>query len=199
MTTQAHRGRISLFICLLLFSFSAATAGQTVKLPSVGKQASSPYIRWDDVMGEDKDTPNAVYCLMGSGFIMAPTSANIKKLISVWIAKHPQARTVRVSTFGPIMVDQPNSTQTYVWVIDGQIMLNEYLVRRGACPGGTMQIPDYGELSPKSGKTGGAPFHFKVYVTPQESSHFLKRIERAEVQAQKEKLGIWKHGTANVY
>ena len=150
-------------------------------------------------MGEDKNTPDETYCLMGSGFVMAPTSRNINKIISNWLAKHLHVTSVRVATSGPIMRDQPDSIQTYVWMADGRTTLNEYLVRRGACPGGTMQVPDFSSLVPKSGRTGGAPFHFKTYVSPQDYSHFLGRIEQAESLAQKEKLGIWKNGTEGVY
>lgn len=199
MTLRNYSGFICLFACALLPSVSAVSAGQAVKPPDARGHGLGAHVHWRGILGEDKSTPNEVYCLMGSGSIIAPTSSNINTLISTWLAKHPHAIDVRIATYGPIMVDQPNSIQTYVWVAEGQATLNEYLVRQGACPGGTMQIPDFSGLAPKSGKAGGAPFHFKTYVSPQELSRFLKRIEQAEAQAQKEKLGIWKNGTEDVY
>ena len=199
MTAKTCYTLLCFFACALLSSLSAVSADQAVKPPTSTGPVSGLHIRWDGIMGEDKRTPNEVYCLMGSGFVMAPTSRGINKLISHWLAKHPHVTSVRVATSGPLMIDQPNSVQTYVWVADGRNTLNEYLVRRGACPGGTMLVPDFSNLAPKSGRAGGAPFHFKTYVSPQDYNRFLSRIEQAELLAQKEKLGIWKNGTDGVY
>ena len=199
MTAKVCHASLCFFACALLSSLSAVSADEARKPPNTHGPVSGLHIRWDGIMGEDKNTPDETYCLMGSGFITASTSSSINKLISTWRAKHPQAKEVRVSSYGPVARDRPNSLITYIWVVDGQTTLNEYLVRQGACPGGTMQIPDYDDISTRVNRVEKLPFHFKNLVSPRQYERLMRKMAKAESQAQKEKLGIWKNGTDGVY
>ncbi len=181
---------LTTFVCLGVL-LPHAYCQQATPLKAVKPQSVVTNIVWDGPFGESKNSPNEAYCLMGNGFFLAPTSANFKPLVSGWLAKHPKARTVRVEAFGPVMVDQPQSKQVYVWIIDGTGSLNEFLVRQGACPGSTMLIPDTSRYPAEANKSS----HQKMFVSKQEYACFIKAIAKAESAAQKQKLGIWKNGT----
>lgn len=89
------------------------------------------------------------------------------------------------------MVNQLHSEQVYAWVVDGQDNMNEYLVRQGGCPGGTMLIPDTSRYPKEATEKGFS----KMLISQQEYIRVIKSMAKAEAEAQKEKLGIWKHGT----
>jgi hypothetical protein len=134
--------------------------------------------------GTSRDTPNEVYCLMGSDFLSAAVSINFQNLITDWQAKHPHAKIVRVFNYGPILYNRPNLSQTYVWVVDGRSSLNEYLVQQGGCLGRTMFIPPQrSSADPKS--------HFIMEITEKTYLDFLDRVADAQKQAQDKKIGIW--------
>ena len=150
----------------------------------------SPNITWHGQFGTSKDTPDEIYCLMGYGFLKTPVSKNFDGLVKGWMAKHPDAKIVRVFNYGPVLDNKPNLSQTYVWVVDGGSNLNEYLVREGACPGLTMFVPEH--EGPNAQKMG----HFLMEIPQADYLDFLDRISADEKQAQKAKLGIWKPGGA---
>ncbi len=154
-------------------------------------QPAPLHVVWHDVFGVSRNTPNIMYCLMGNGFFRAPTSGDLKHLISIWLLKHPNARVIPVEASGPTMVNQPHSEQVYAWVVDGKDNMNEYLVRQGGCPGGTMLVPDRSHY-PK--EATGTSFS-KMLISQQEYVLVINRMAKAEAEAQKERLRIWKHGT----
>ena len=73
----------------------------------------------------------------------------------------------------------------YVWIVDGEAILNVHLVRQGCCPAGVMLVGRW--------VTGvlGAGGKFERWATDEELDDFAKRVLAAEAMAQEEQLGIW--------
>ncbi len=142
----------------------------------------------------DKD-PKSNYCLLGSGFFTTPRSDNSDSLINEWFKTHPNAIVVPVSSFGPTEIKDPESKMVYCWVIDGQDILNNYLIRNGCFPGGTMIRPKTWDEMEKWEKelyedTDEKP-DVKVYVDKKTYDKFIEQIKSAELFARENKLGIW--------
>jgi hypothetical protein len=136
-----------------------------------------------------------VFSLLGSGFFRTPRSENSDSLIDAWIENHPNAKVVPVTSLGPTMIADRNSKMTYCWVIDKEDTLNNYLIRSGCFPGGTMQRPQTWREMTKEEKL---MFEEKdkpsvtVYVDRKIYDEFLSQIRLAEIFARKNELGIWK-------
>jgi len=112
---------------------------------------------------------------MTQGSFRAPTSPDLGKLSRDWLDSHPKAEAVLVYTLQPISTNDPNSQMKSMWIVDGQENLNLYLVRKGACPAGTMVL-EPGDETP---------------LTKEEYEAFEKKVWEAEKTATAEKLGIW--------
>ena len=139
-------------------------------------------LQFESIFGVKDKKSKRIYCLLGTGFIKAPSSKNSDILVSKWLKKHPDANVVPVSTFENI---------TYCWLIDDQDTINTYLIKNGCFPGGTMQRPEtYEEMSPEM-KSSFGKFKMKIYIDKKIYNKFLKQIEVAEKYAQRHTLGIW--------
>jgi len=130
-------------------------------------------IKFESIFGYPKDSAK-VYCLLGSGFFRAPRSDNSDSLISDWMKKHPDANLILVSTIND------KSQMTYCWVIDKADTLNNFLIRNGCYPGGTM-------LKPGSGFA-------QTHIKKETYNLFIEQIKSAEIYARDKKLGIWAKG-----
>src|SRR5579871_2725966 len=99
-------------------------------------------LSWRGSFGGRKEEPKTVYCLMTQGFFRAPTSDSYEKLIADWLTQHPNANVIVVYTMPGLMSDSPDSKLISVWIVDNEDNLNVSLVRKGACPAGTMVLND---------------------------------------------------------
>jgi hypothetical protein len=133
-------------------------------------------IVWDGIFGCKKDEPSTTYCLMGNGFFRAPRSNEIDEVVTNWVAEHPMARVIPVSTFQPVMEDDPKSKMVYVWLVDGESNLNVQLVSLGCCSSSTMQATMWSNL----------------HIQKKDYEQFGLKIIQAEQQAKLKKIGIWK-------
>ncbi len=102
---------------------------------------------------------------------------------------------VSVSSFGPTEIKDPESKMVYCWVIEGQDTLNNYLIRNGCFPGGTMVRPKTWNEMEKWEKelyedTDEKP-NVKVFVDKKTYDGFIEQIKIAEQFARENKLGIW--------
>jgi hypothetical protein len=141
--------------------------------------------------GSKTDTMHA-YCLLGSGYFRAPTSNNADSLINDWLAKHPNAEVISVATHGPTLSDYPNSKMTYCWIIDKQDTINNYLIRKGCFPGGTMTRPKtWIEMSEQEKAIWGEDPKIIVHVDKAAYEKFLDQISAAEDYAKQNRLGVW--------
>lgn len=131
--------------------------------------------KFQSIFGSTDSEPENIYCLLGTGFLRSPHSENSDSLINTWIENHPKAIVVPVSSFGPLETEKPDSKMTYCWVIDQNDTLNNYLIKNGCFPGGTMMRANESNYIIRK----------KEYVA------FIKQIESAELYAQNKKLGIW--------
>lgn len=135
-----------------------------------------------------------VYSLLGTGFFRTPRSEDSDSLIDAWIESHPEARIVPVTSFGPTRIADRKSKMTYCWIIDEQDTLNNYLVRHGCFPGGTMQrLQTWNEMTKQERqlyKRDDRP-NVTVYVDKKTYDKFLAEINSAEMFARKTGLGIW--------
>ena len=70
-------------------------------------------------------------------------------MVDGWLKEHPKAVIVKVVTGGPVLARQPNSKQSFVWIVEGTNNLNLELVRKG-CLGPETQMLNPGEKAARS-------------------------------------------------
>ncbi len=181
-------------IITVLFLFSLLTS-----ISCLGQKAKKPLIisdfTFESIFGMTTKEPKNNYCLLGSGFFRTPRSDNSDSLITVWINKHPTSVVVPVSSFGPTEIKNIDSKMVYCWVIDKNDTLNNYLVKNGCFPGGTMIRPKTWNEMEKWEKelfdgTTEKP-DVEVYVDNKTYDTFIEQIKAAELFAKENKLGIW--------
>ncbi len=151
--------------------------------------------KFESIFGMNNKEPNNAYCLLGSGYFRTPRSNNSDSLINDWLLRHPNSNIVLVSSSGPVEVDEPDSKMVYCWVIDGKDTLNNYLIRNGCFPGGTMVRPKTWSEMEKWEKelyddTDEKP-NINVFVDKKVYDDFIEQIISAELFARHNKLGIW--------
>jgi len=165
----------------------------------IGQETKKPFklsdFKFESIFGMNSKEPKNTYCILGSGFFRTPRSNNSDSLIIDWIKKHPDAMVISVSSFGPTEIKYPESKMIYCWVIDGKDTLNNYLIRNGCFPGGTMIRPKTLDEMEKWEKelyedTDEKP-DVKVYIDKKTYDNFIEQIKSAELFAQENKLGIW--------
>lgn len=147
------------------------------------------------IFGMTSKEPKNTYCLLGTGFFRAPSAANSDSLIIEWIKVHPNATVVPVSSLGQVEIKDPETTMTYCWVIDNKDTLNNYLIKNGCFPGGTMMRPKTWDEMEKWEKelyedTDEKP-DVKVFIDKKTYDNFIEQIKSAELIARENKLGIW--------
>jgi hypothetical protein len=153
---------------------------------SDGQQAQNSYplsdFEFKSIFGTHKNDKHTSFCLLGQGFFRAPSSSNSDTLLNDWMKSHSKSMVVPVSSFGPTVTDDQKSQMKYCWVIDGNDTLNNYLVRNGCFPGGTMQVPQF---------IPGGKSTIKMFMNDKSYLQFIAQIKVAETFAREHKLGIW--------
>jgi hypothetical protein len=134
------------------------------------------------IFGTHKNDKHTSFCLLGQGFFRTPRSSNSDTLLFDWIKNHPKSMVVPVSSFGPSVTDDQMSQMKYCWIIDSKDTLNNYLVRNGCFPGGTMQVPQF---------IPGGKSTIKMFMNDKSYLQFIAQIKVAETFAREHKLGIW--------
>lgn len=184
-----------IIITSILLTFYACK-GQEKK-----KELKLADFKFKSIFGSTSSEPKTTYCLLGTGFFRAPGSNNSDSLTANWINLHPSAIVVPVSSFGPTEIDDPETKMVYCWVIDQNDTLNNYLIRKGCFPGGTMMRPETWSEMEKWEKelyedTDEKP-DVKVYMDKKAYDTFIEQIKSAELFAQENKLGIWLYKRMN--
>jgi hypothetical protein len=132
---------------------------------------------------------STVYVLLGCGFFFqTPVADGAEKIIADWIAAHPDAKVTIVDRNR--MMAEPNAkpTMSYIWVQDGDVNFNLWLVREGLFPAGVMAdgvaylstLPDIDKNRLPERLVSNAEYE----------AFFQKAID-AEAMAAKERKGIW--------
>ncbi len=90
-------------------------------------------------------------------------------------------------------------TIIYCWVVDNKDTLNNYLIKNGCYPGGTMMRPKTWDEMEKWEKdlyfdTDEKP-DVRVFVDKKAYDSFIEQIKIAEQFARDNKLGIWLKNT----
>lgn len=150
--------------------------------------------KFDGYFGYQNDDKNTSYCLLGQGFFRTPHSSNSDSLLKSWLTNHPNAIVVSVSTLATPEKSNPKLNLTYCWIIDNNDTLNNYLIRQGCYPGGTMQRPQsWDEMSRKEKELYKNMDKPKVTVHIDKKTYgiFIEQIESAETYSRDNKLGIW--------
>jgi hypothetical protein len=181
------------FILTTIIIFSTSlTYGQT-------ERVLLSELSFKSIFGTSKKDSLHIYSLLGTGFFKTPCSENSDSLITEWLEKHPDARVIPISSFGPLFSDKnkENSLMTYCWLVDKNDTLNNHLVRNGCFPGGTMMRPQTKEEMSKEERK----FHRKnniefqkvqIHIEKKEYETFIKQIINAQKYAEENKLGVWK-------
>jgi len=183
--------RISTYLILFLLLTLNSCKGQTAKEP-----LRISDFKFKSIFGTISKEPKNTYCLLGSGFFRTPRSENSDSLIIDWLSKHRNAFVFPVSSFGPSQIQEQDSKIIYCWVIDRKDTLNNYLIKNGCFPGGTMIRPkawDEMEKSEKQSYEDEKP-DVKVFVDKKGYNIFIEQIKTAEQYARENKLGIWLKG-----
>lgn len=147
---------------------------------------------FSSVFSNRKNDSLHTYCVLGAGYFRTPTSKNADSILNDWLVKHPNAIVVPVSTHGPVLIKQSDSKMTFCWIIDKGDTLNNYLIRTGCYPGGTMERPKTREEMTSEDKRylqGG--FKVDVHVDKAAYERFIGQIKSAESFAIEHHLGIW--------
>jgi hypothetical protein len=177
------------FLLFLFFMGCASTkSGYVKELPISG-------ITFKSHFGQDTKDSSIMYSLLGMGYFRAPSSDNSDSLIQNWIANHPGAFIFPVYSQGPFNTKVPNSKFIYVIVIDKNDTLNNFLVKNGCYPGGTMQRPHkWSEMDSKERQSySNDKFEdINVYIKDSDYNIYINQILNAEKHAHDNKLGIWK-------
>lgn len=146
------------------------------------KELKASDLKFESIFGAKDKKGYKIYSLLGTGFWKAPSSANSDQLIAKWLNNHPDGKVIPVSTLENI---------TYCWIVDGKDTINNYLIKNGCFPGGTMNRPEtYEEMSPEMRSAWGE-FKLKVHMEKKSYGKYLKQIQTAENFAKVHKLGIW--------
>ena len=179
-----------LIIILILLTFSPCKSQEKQK-----EELKLSDFKFESIFGSTTSEPKTIYCLLGTGFFRAPSSDNSDSLIENWINLHPNAIVVPVSSFGPTDIEDPESKMVYCWIIDQKDTLNNYLIRQGCFPGGTMMRPKTWNEMEKWEKElyedSDEKMDIQVLVDKEVYDIFIEQIKTAELFAKKEKLGIW--------
>jgi hypothetical protein len=157
-------------------------------------------LSFSSIFGNNEKDSLHTYCLLGRGYFRTPRSDDSDSLINVWLTLHPNAKVISVSTHGPTMADYPESKLTYCWLVDGNDTINNYLVKNGCFPGGTMMRPEtYEEMSKEMKEVYKDLPKPKIIVHLDKKSYdnFIEQIKIAEAFAEQNNLGIWKKKSSN--
>jgi hypothetical protein len=179
--------RCLIAICLSLALTYCKSSGSTEKLPLKD-------FKFEGYFGYKNGDKNSTYCLLGQGFFRTPRSANSDSLLNAWYKNHPDAKILVISTFATPDKNNPDLNLKYCWAIDGQDTLNNYLIRNGCYPGGTMQRPQTWEEMPavkKAQYENGDKPSVTVAIDKKTYDAFIEQIKSAETFARNNKLGIW--------
>lgn len=187
MTTKKHI--MILFLGLVILNLTSCK-GQTSSIEKLNLKD----FKFDSYFGYKNDDKNTSYCLLGQGFFRTTRSTNSDSLLNDWLTKHPNAMVVKVSSLATPEKSNPNLNLIYCWIIDNADTLNNYLIREGCYPGGTMQRPQtWEEMSSKEKEfyeDTDKP-QVTVHIDKKTYDNFIKQIKVAETYAQNNKLGIW--------
>jgi hypothetical protein len=152
-------------------------------------------LTFSSIFGDNTKNSLHTYCLLGTGYFRTPRSDNSDSLIKVWLTQHTKAKVVSVATHGPTMTDYPDSKMTYCWLVEGKDTINNYLIKNGCFPGGTMMRPEtYHEMSKemKEMYQDMPKQNTILHVHEKDYENFIEQIKAAEAFAEQNKLGIWR-------
>ena len=157
--------------------FSALGAVLASLLPSAAN-AQAPFpareITFQEIFG-GRAGENTVYCLLGNGYFRSIHSEEVGTIIASWLANHPKAQAVPVSS-RPTKEFGPSGRWIYVVIEDGEETLNIALVRAGAYPGRVMIA--------NAGAT-------QLIMSEERYEAYLNRVVAAQADAKENRRGIW--------
>jgi len=182
--------QVTILVIALFFLTLNSSNGQEKKEP-----LKITDFEFKSVFGATAKEPKNNYCLLGTGFFRAPSSANSDSLITAWVKAHPKAIVVPVSSLRQVETNDPELTFTYCWVIDNKDTLNNYLIKNGSFPGGTMMRPKtWNEMEKWEQElyedTDERP-DVKVFIDKKTYDNFIEQVKSAEKFARENKLGVW--------
>ncbi|MFD2907107.1 hypothetical protein ACFSX9_00015 [Flavobacterium ardleyense] len=142
---------------------------------------------FESIFGGQKGDKSNVYCLLGKGFFRTPSSENTDELINSWILNHKKIKIILVSS----LIDDNNGNINYCWLEDEYgNTINEFLIKNGCFPGGTMMRPKTLKEEPNDYMSIDES-KIKVYIDSKKYEEFIQKIKKAEQFASDNKLGIW--------
>jgi hypothetical protein len=173
-----------ILLLILLWCCSPANAQKELAIKDVS---------FNGIFGASELDSTTLYCLLGMGYFLAPTSQYIDTVISTWISEHPNAIVKPIYTSGSTFSDEPESKLTYCWVIDGNKNLNIWMVQQGCTNGINMQYPTE-QIKKQLGmdKIESKESKEEIHVQQEEYEQFIELAQQATKEAYENKRGIWK-------
>jgi hypothetical protein len=155
-------------------------------------------LSFKSIFATSKNDSLHIYCLLGTGFLKTPHSDNSDSLITDWINKNQEALVIPISTFGPTETEkeEKNWLFTYCWLVAKYDTINNFLIRNGCYPGGTMMRPETWEEMSEEQKNYYIEHKIDkpdiiVHINKKKYEDFIEQIKIAQKYAEKNKLGIW--------
>ncbi len=178
---------------LILFSIALiyfkALCAQTPKPHTIKLQD----LNFSFITATKKITDGSTYSLLGTSFMQPPASDNAKTMLSQWFGKHPNADVIPVCSFRPPdgVKDAAKQLFIFCWIIDNKDTLNNYLVKNGCFPGGTMYAYDEWKKMNASMQKGMPVPIIEVYVKKKDYETYQKQIVANEMYAHDHRIGLW--------
>lgn len=164
-------------------------------------------LTFQDIFGT-RQNDSRTYILLGGGWIRTIRFGDPGQFVSKWLMEHPAATIKPISRMVTTNTRTKETSQiVYVWVEDGDMSLNVDLVRAGVFPGAVMadmvdNLKGLNELL-KDPRLAAAKAQIEKeraeapqdrterLVSEKDYDRRMHKIEVAETQARKERLGIW--------
>jgi hypothetical protein len=151
---------------------------------------------WTSVLGVSSKDPAIFYSLLSVGYFKPQISYDFSDVKNAWIAEHPKAIVRAVLTRERFNDRVPGSRFNFIWIVDGDEVLNVHLVRHG-CVAAAQMFSLSDEDMQTSRNQLGMPKD-KLQISQKEYDKVKNRLIAAENSAKSERLGIWSTAESNL-
>lgn len=150
---------------------------------------------FESIFGIHRKDSSSLYSLLGEGYFKAPHSDNVDSIITSWIASHPNAVVMPITSYISPDEDSLKAQMIYCWIISNNDTLNNLLIKKGGYPGGTMMRSktwqEMSNLEKDFYDNSEDNYDFQLLIDNKDFDSFIEQIKQAEKYARQNKLGIW--------
>jgi hypothetical protein len=151
---------------------------------------------WTSVLGVNSKNPAIFYSLLSTGYFKPQIGADFSDVKKAWIAEHPKAMVRPVLTRGQFNDRIPGSRFIFIWILDGDDVLNVYLVRHGCVA--AAQMFSLSDQDMRRVRDNLRMPKDKLQISQEEYDKVKNRMVAAENLAKSQRLGIWSNAESGV-